>query len=45
MEGIGWEIRPAGWFLLFLIAALLIYYLVRRPPLPPDGNQGRILTD
>ena len=33
MEGVGWEIRPAGWFLLwfllFVVAALLIYYIVK----------------
>lgn len=41
MEGVGWEIRPVGWFLLFVIAALLIYYIVQRLQLPPDGNQEK----
>ena len=30
MEGVGWEIRPAGWFLLLLVAAVLTYYILER---------------
>ena len=41
MEGVGWEIRPAGWFLLFLVAALLTYYIVKWLRRPPDGNQEK----
>ncbi len=42
MESVGWEIRPIGWLVLFIVAALLIYHLVRRWRRPPDENQGRI---
>lgn len=39
MENIGWEIRPAGWILLFIVLGLLIYYVVNRPQRPSDKNQ------
>lgn len=38
MESIGWEIRPAGWILLFIVAALLTYFIVKRLRRPPDEN-------
>lgn len=28
MEGIGWEIRPAGWLLLAILVILLIYFII-----------------
>ncbi len=42
MESVGWEIRPAGWFLLFVVAALLMYYIVWRGRRPPDENLEKI---
>lgn len=30
MESFGWEIRPAGWILLLIIGALVIYFLWKR---------------
>lgn len=39
MENIGWEIRPAGWILLFILVGILIYYIVSRTPRLPDENQ------
>ncbi len=41
MENNGWEMRPAGWFLLFMVAALLTYFIVMRLRRPPDENQER----
>jgi hypothetical protein len=34
----GWEVRPLGWILLALIAAVVLYYAVTRltPPLKDD---------
>jgi hypothetical protein len=29
MESVGWEIRPAGWIVLFIVGVILIYYIVR----------------
>ena len=29
MESVGWEIRPVGWIVLFIVAVILIYYIVR----------------
>ena len=29
MEGIGWEIRPAGWLLFIILGLLLIYSTLR----------------
>jgi hypothetical protein len=29
MEGVGWEIRPVGWFLLVILGILLIYSAIR----------------
>ena len=42
MENVGWEIRPAGWILLFVIVALLIYYIAKRLHRPPDENQKKL---
>ncbi len=41
MENVGWEIRPAGWILLFVAAAVLIHYIDKRLHRPPDENQGK----
>ena len=41
MEGVGWEIRPAGWILLFMVAALVIYYTVKWLGRPPHGDQAK----
>jgi hypothetical protein len=30
MENIGWEIRPVGWILLFIVLAVLADYLANR---------------
>jgi len=34
METVGWEITTAGWIILFLLAVLLAYEIIRlmRPP-------------
>lgn len=29
MEGIGWEIQPAGWLLLVILGILVIYFTIR----------------
>ena len=29
MDGVGWEIRPVGWFLLLIVVALLAYCIVK----------------
>ena len=39
MENIGWEIRPVGWILLFIVLGLLVYYLTNRLQGPLDKNQ------
>jgi hypothetical protein len=39
MENIGWEIRPVGWILLFIVLGLLAYYLANRLQGPLDKNQ------
>ena len=41
MEGIGWEIRPAGWILLFVVAVILIYYVVKWLRRFSHKNQGK----
>jgi hypothetical protein len=38
MEADGWEIRPAGWILFFVVVALLIHYVGKRLRRPPDEN-------
>jgi hypothetical protein len=30
MENGGWEIRPAGWVVLLILAALLAYLIIQR---------------
>ena len=39
MNNFGWEILPAGWLLLFLVIALLVFYIVRWLQLRSDKNQ------
>ncbi len=39
MESVGWEILPAGWIVLFIVAVILIYYIVRWLWLPKDKNR------
>jgi hypothetical protein len=39
MENIGWEIPPIGWILLFIILAVLAYYLANRLQGPLDKDQ------
>jgi len=39
MNNFGWEIRPAGWLLFFLVIALLIFYIVRWLQRRSDKNQ------
>jgi hypothetical protein len=39
MENIGWEIQPVGWILLFIVLAVLAYYLANRLQDPFDKNQ------
>jgi len=39
MNNFGWGIRPAGWLLLFLVIALLIFYTVSWLQRPSDKNQ------
>lgn len=38
MENTGWEILPAGWIALFILGALLFYYLVKWLRRPPDED-------
>ena len=40
MNQIGWEIRPLGWLVLIVVAALLLYLLYKKlqqPPLNPES--------
>jgi hypothetical protein len=30
MESPGWEIRPAGWIVIVILAALLAYFIIQR---------------
>ena len=39
MKSVGWEVRPAGWLVLFVVTVLLTYYIVRRLRRPSDKNQ------
>jgi hypothetical protein len=41
MKGVGWEMRPAGWLLLIVVAASLFFYILKRLQLPPDKNQEK----
>jgi hypothetical protein len=41
MKGVGWQIRPAGWLLLFVVAAMLTNYIIKWLRRPPDGNQEK----
>lgn len=38
MESVGWEIRPLGWLVLFLLAVLSIYLIIDWLLLPPKQN-------
>jgi hypothetical protein len=42
MKPVGWEMRPLGWLLLFVIVAILSYFIVRTfrrvpPPSEPEA--------
>jgi len=39
MTSVGWEIRPAGWIVLVIVAVMLIYYIVRSLWPSSDKNQ------
>jgi len=41
MESVGWEIRPAGWIVLFIVAVVVIYYIVRWLWPSSDKNQQK----
>ena len=42
MEGIGWEIRPAGWLLFAILGILLIYLTIRWLQRSSHKNPGSI---
>ena len=42
MEGMGWEIRPAGWLLLAILGILLIYLIIRWLQRDPHKNAENI---
>jgi hypothetical protein len=42
MESVGWEMRPAGWIVLFILAAVLIYYVLRWLWPSSEKNQHKI---
>jgi hypothetical protein len=44
MEGVGWEIRPAGWVVFFIVVAILAYYAIKWLRQPPDNNQEKNLA-
>lgn len=39
MENTGWEMRPAGWILLFILAVVLIYFINWRLQRLSDKNR------
>jgi hypothetical protein len=39
MTSVGWEIRPAGWIVLFIVAVTLIYFIARLLWPSSDKNQ------
>jgi hypothetical protein len=42
MEGIGWEIQPAGWLLLVILGIFLIYSTIRWLQRSSNKNPGNI---
>jgi hypothetical protein len=42
MEKAGWEIRPSGWILLFVVAAVLTYYILKSLRPPPDQHPANL---
>jgi hypothetical protein len=38
MDNHGWEIQPAGWILLVILAVLLLYYIWSRLEHPSEQN-------
>lgn len=40
MKNVGWEIRPAGWIALLVLAALIIYFLIQKPQRLIKENQN-----
>lgn len=39
MESVGWEMRPAGWVLLIILALVLLYLLNQRPQPADDSKE------
>ncbi len=39
MEGIGWEITPLGWTVIFILVALIAHYIIVWLRNPSDQNQ------
>jgi preprotein translocase subunit YajC len=42
MESTGWEMRPAGWILLFILAMLLTYFMIRWLQRRSDKNLDKL---
>jgi len=42
MESTGWEMRPAGWILLFILAMLLTYCMIRWLQRRSDKNLDKL---
>ena len=38
MEKAGWEIRPAGWLVLFAVAAFLVWLIFQQSQAPSNKN-------
>ena len=36
MQTVGWEIRPAGWITLIVLAIVIIYFLTPKPQPPKE---------
>jgi hypothetical protein len=42
MESTGWEMRPAGWILLFILVVLLTYFIIRWLQRRSDKNLDKL---
>ena len=42
MEGVGWEIQPAGWLLLAILGVFVIYSTIRWLQHNSNKNPGNI---